>query len=195
MAGERGSGDVADRILDAAYEEALRFGIAAMSIERVARRVGVARPTVYRYFANKDALVGSIAERETRRLLDRVEAVVRTQTNIQDQVVEGFAAIIHLTREHPLVKKILTSEPASAVRFMDADGPVLRTMLEQVAGRIAEHVPNADAEEIADVIVRVGVTFVMVEDGTISLSTAAEARAFARRFLAPMIVAGTAETP
>ncbi len=195
MAGERGSGDVADRILDAAYEEVLRFGIATMSIERVARRVGVARPTVYRYFANKDALVGAIAERETRRLLDRVEAVVRTQTDIQDQVVEGFAAIIHLTREHPLVKKILTSEPASAARFMDADGPVMRTMHEQVAGRIAEYVPNADAAEIADVIVRVGVTFVMVEDGTISLSTAAEARAFARRFLAPMVVAGTAETP
>ena len=62
--GSGGSGLKArERILEAAYELFSRHGIRAVGIDTIVESSGVARMTLYRHFASKDALVLAFLER------------------------------------------------------------------------------------------------------------------------------------
>ncbi len=52
-----------ERILDAAYDLFSRRGIRAVGIDEIVERSGVARMTLYRHFASKDALVLAFLDR------------------------------------------------------------------------------------------------------------------------------------
>jgi AcrR family transcriptional regulator len=70
-----------ERILEAAYELFSQHGIRAVGIDAIIQRSGVARMTLYRHFASKDALVLAFLElrdeRWTRDWLQH-EVMVRT---------------------------------------------------------------------------------------------------------------------
>jgi AcrR family transcriptional regulator len=51
-----------ERILAAAQELFLRNGIRGTSMEAIARTAGVAKPTLYAYFADKDVVFATLAE-------------------------------------------------------------------------------------------------------------------------------------
>src|ERR1700738_3287307 len=56
-----------ERILEAAYELFSRHGIRAVGIDTIVESSGVARMTLYRHFASKDALVLAFLERREER--------------------------------------------------------------------------------------------------------------------------------
>src|SRR5260221_4386148 len=56
-----------ERILEAAYELFSRQGIRAVGIDAIVEQSGVARMTLYRHFASKDALVLAFLERREQR--------------------------------------------------------------------------------------------------------------------------------
>src|SRR3984893_15533194 len=56
-----------ERILEAAYELFSRQGIRAVGIDSIVESSGVARMTLYRHFASKDALVLAFLERREER--------------------------------------------------------------------------------------------------------------------------------
>jgi hypothetical protein len=58
---------------------------------------------------------------------------------------------------------------------------------EFVATLIRAQRPKLDARAIAEVMLRIGVTFVLVPESAIALTTHDDLRAFARRFLVPML--------
>ena len=53
-----------DAIRDAAIEVASQAGFAAMTMDKVAERAGLSPSTVYRYYADRDALLAAIMDRE-----------------------------------------------------------------------------------------------------------------------------------
>src|SRR5438309_3531543 len=59
----RTSSKARERILEAAYDLFSRRGIRAVGIDDIVERSGVARMTLYRHFASKDALVLAFLER------------------------------------------------------------------------------------------------------------------------------------
>ncbi len=171
-----------DRILDAAYEELLHFGLRGITIEEVAKRVGVARITIYRRFASKDDLLAALALREGQRLFARVDAALEAKASIDDQLVEGFAAMLHAVRSHPIVKRVITTEPDVAASLLSTHGPtVIAFGREFVAARFAI------SAAVAEVMVRLSASFVLSPESAIPLRTNAEARAFARTHLVPML--------
>ena len=83
VAAERsGTGsDARERILEAAYELFSRQGIRAVGIDAIIQRSGVARMTLYRHFASKDALVLAFLElREERWTQDWLQREVERRT-------------------------------------------------------------------------------------------------------------------
>jgi AcrR family transcriptional regulator len=56
-----------ERILDTAYDLFSRRGIRAVGIDTIVEQSGVARMTLYRHFASKDALVLAFLERREQR--------------------------------------------------------------------------------------------------------------------------------
>ena len=69
-----------DRIFEAAQEIYLREGPDGLSMRRVAEAVGVSAPAIYRYFANKEALLNEIVMHGLKILESYVEPALAAPT-------------------------------------------------------------------------------------------------------------------
>jgi len=176
-----------ERILDACYTELLTYGVRRLSIEDVARRAGIARITVYRRFANKPALVRAVILREGRRLLTDVDAAVAGVPAGPEQIVEGFVAVLRLVRTHPLLQRMLTTEPDLALPFVTTHAaPVVALARDYLAVRLrrvakGSHLKVRDPQEVAELLVRLTLSFLLTPESCIPLHSDADARAFVRR--------------
>lgn len=64
-----------DRILDAADRLLARYGYQKMTVDDLAREVGIGKGTVYRHFRSKDEIVLFRVDRVVRRLVAQLDAI------------------------------------------------------------------------------------------------------------------------
>jgi len=103
-----------DRILDAADEAVAEHG-SAIRIADVARRVGVTRQTVYRYFPGTEALLIASAMRSADGFIDRLAEHVGGQRDPVAAMVESVAyAVEHLAGD-PQFENLLTRRQRDGV--------------------------------------------------------------------------------
>src|SRR5919198_689107 len=81
--------ETAARIMGAALQQAEDFGLRRFTVDDVARRVGLSRVTIYRYFPKKDQLLNALIMRELRRFLTKVDKVVAAQPMPDGKLVMG----------------------------------------------------------------------------------------------------------
>jgi AcrR family transcriptional regulator len=74
-----------ETILDAAREAIIERGIDGFSLRRLAARLGVTAPSLYRFFDSKDAIVGAIADTEFELLF---AAIDRATAGVEDPVAQ-----------------------------------------------------------------------------------------------------------
>lgn len=103
-------GEARGQILAAAEVVFERFGIAKTTMDDVACEVNVSRPTVYRYFADRDALVTALIEARSRRLFDRARDYIRSREGIVEQLVDGLIYLVDHGRRDPVVRLIVSPE-------------------------------------------------------------------------------------
>ena len=183
----------ARRILDAALEQFTLLGLRRSSVDDVAKRAGVSRVTVYRRFQTKDKLVEDTLLRELGRFFQRLDTAVAGLPTMKERVVEGFVAALRHTRAHPLYGGLLRLEPELVLPYLTVQGSsslsatvaYLTTHLrraQQVEGR-----PDEDPRPVAELMVRVAVSFLLNPASCIEMEDEDQARAFARRYLAPLL--------
>ena len=95
------------RILSAVDEEIAEHG-AAIRLADVARRLGVTRQTVYRYFPNADALLIASAMRAVNGFIDQVTDQVSGVGDPVTAVVESVSFGIETLSGDPQLEKLLT---------------------------------------------------------------------------------------
>ena len=185
---------LAERILDGALEQFRDHGLSRTTMDDVARRAELSRVTIYRRFQNKNALIEAVLLRECRRCLDALDRAVAGFPGIQERTVEGYVFALRYARDHPLVGGLLRVEPQVILPFMTVHAePALaavRTFLAMHLRRArdaGELASAADVEPIAELMARIATSFVISPYGCIPMRTDDEARAFARRFLVPLI--------
>lgn len=181
---------VVGRILDAALEEAAASGVRRMTMDDVARRARVGRMTVYRRFGAKDRLVEALAVRECSRCLDELAAAVDPLPGVEQRMVEGFVVSLRIAREHPLLDRLVRREPDEFLAALGADdGLVLGLARAFLAERIrAEGAPRGlDADQMAETVIRLVLSFVLIPQSAVDLADEAAAREFARAFIAPIV--------
>jgi len=151
------------QLLDAALETATVHGIAKLSMGDVARRAGLSRQTLYRHFASKEALVAAVVAAETGLLIDQVTAASLAEQDPRDALEAAFAAALRVTRDHPLLDRLLTTEPESLLPLLTSDGgPVMTTVRAVVEQVLAAHQPELDAlalRRLADIVTRLLVSY------------------------------------
>ena len=184
-----------DRILQAGIEAAAIHGIARLTVGDVAKRAGVSRPTLYKHFRSKTELVAAAVEREADRMVRQV-VVDELPEDPHEALSVGIRAVLRVTREHPLLDRLIRTEPESLLpliledggavslrvrrtiesileqRFGDGDPVVLRRYADLVTRIVISYAVNAPddpPEVVADVVARVLV------DGALSLLPAKEA--------------------
>ncbi|HEY3002036.1 MAG TPA: TetR/AcrR family transcriptional regulator [Kribbellaceae bacterium] len=116
------------QVLDAALSIAATEGIAAVSIARVAERLGVTRPVVYACFADRVDLIRALVAREEQVILPGAFAAMapRAAEAPADAFVAGFQALLATVAEHPDSWRFLfEGTPDPAVRELFGRGRML----------------------------------------------------------------------
>lgn len=99
------------RLVDAALECFLSFGVRKTSLTDVADRAGVSRATAYRVFGDKSGLVRAVAEAEITRLLDRLDAAVTWEAPLADALEQAITFTLDYLRDHAVLQRLITKEP------------------------------------------------------------------------------------
>jgi AcrR family transcriptional regulator len=114
--------DARERILAAAERCIDRHGIRKTTMDDVACEVGLSRPSVYRYFVDRDDLLIELITRHARALLDRARKSIARQGSLPDQIVESVLYTAEHARRDPLTRHIIEPDATSLGRRMIASG-------------------------------------------------------------------------
>ena len=94
-----------ESILDAAEELILKHGLRGTSMEAIARQSGIAKPTLYAYFADKPAVFAALVDRLIGQWRGEFEAALAGEGD----VVQRIAAA--MTAKHKSARRLLDKSP------------------------------------------------------------------------------------
>lgn len=108
---ERAAVDRRQQILTAFIGEAADYGFARISMESIAKRVGISRAQLYKYFDGRDALAEAALAAELADILERLSATIRSHDDdARAAVAETFEHAYRVLSEHPIVHRLLRTE-------------------------------------------------------------------------------------
>jgi AcrR family transcriptional regulator len=114
--------DARERILAAAERCIDRHGIRKTTMDDVACEIGLSRPSVYRYFADRDDLLVELITRHARALQERALKSASRQGSLPDQIVERVLYTADHGRRDPLTRHVIEPDGTSLGRRMIASG-------------------------------------------------------------------------
>jgi AcrR family transcriptional regulator len=107
------------QILAAAESVIARYGISKTTMDDIGKQAGISRPTVYRYFGDRDNLLAALIERRTRMLFDRARHHIFGFEFFADQLIEGLLYLIDHGRRDPIVGILVGPE------YLDVTTPIV----------------------------------------------------------------------
>jgi AcrR family transcriptional regulator len=159
---------IGERILDATMEVALIRGLSRLSVADVAKRAGISRPTLYKRHPSKEALVAATVLREATRLTGAVQAAVAAVDRADGPKAAlrvGVGTALGLLREHPLLDRVVRTEPETLVPLLTTDdGLVLAAVRPPVEALIADRFAPIDAltcRRLADMLTRLLLSYAL----------------------------------
>lgn len=105
------------RILEAAADVLARLPLSKVSMDDVARAAGIARQTIYKHFASRDALVVALLVEETERTHRPALARLHAERVAAAQLTAMVLEQVRLANEWMLLSR--TFDPASAPRIAE----------------------------------------------------------------------------
>ena len=187
--------ETSERILAAAAQQVEDFGLRRFTIDDVARRLGLSRVTIYRYFPKRDRLVQAVLMRELHRFLEQVGAAIEPCQTLEEKLVEGVVFALGYLRRHRLLQRVLRTEPELLLPALTVRaGPVLTAGREFIAGFVraeSEHgqlpLTGQEIEVVSELLARAVLSFLLTPDSALGMQTDKEVRAFAEHYLAPTL--------
>jgi AcrR family transcriptional regulator len=139
-----------EAILEAALDEFSARGFAAARLEDVAKRAGVAKGTIYLYFADKEALFQELVRFQIGPVMSAFETVLASPLPLKsliDQAIEIFAREVFGTRRKQVMRLIISEGPRfpalAEFYYREVLGPMLKAVRARLQ-RALEHGEIAD---------------------------------------------------
>ncbi|GAB2817803.1 TetR family transcriptional regulator [Actinocorallia aurea] len=169
-----------DRLLDAAFDLTCASGWQAVTMGRVAERVGVSRKTVYNEMGAKTALGEALIARETERFLAGVSAQLRAHPGDLGRGLPAAAEyVLRTAADNPLVKAVMLGADGGSNDLLPLltvrPEPVLRRALDHIRIEAAQLNPQTDPDKLAwliEVAVRLTLSHLTQPTGPIEAATA-----------------------
>ena len=95
-----------ERLLEVAARCVAGDGIAGTGIAHVALEAGVSRPTVYRYFKDREELIRSVLRQAGLRLANEVQEHIRGFEDPGDKAVEATLFTLRAIRHNPVLRQV-----------------------------------------------------------------------------------------
>jgi AcrR family transcriptional regulator len=87
-----------------------RYGIRKTTMDDIAREAGISRPSIYRFFVDREALLLALTQEHSRMLTAKAHKYLARQTSFEDALVEGLLYIAdHGTRD-PVTRFLVAAE-------------------------------------------------------------------------------------
>lgn len=187
--------ETAGRILDGALEQAEDFGLRRFTIDDVARRVGLSRVTIYRYFPKKDRLLNALIMHELRRFLAKVDDVVAAQPTPEDKLTQGLTFCLVYLRGHRLLNRLLRTEPELILPHLTTKADDLVAAARSwIAGHIRSEIqagrlalPGEDVDNAAELIVRTVISLVITPNTVLPVDEAEGRQRIVDLYLTPIV--------
>lgn len=187
--------DTAIDILDAAYTLFLEFGLRKTTMEDVAKRANIGRITVYRHFADKPALFQAVVMRECFRSMQDVEHMLAQINDTEERFVTGFVIVVNGARKHPLISRLLETEPEWLLPYLTTNGEaMLRLGSQYLAARLRQDIDQrllatTNVDLLAEMLWRLLHSILLTPGGLMAPPNDDEAlRHVAKTFLLPLVL-------
>ena len=121
-----------EAVLHAAAQAFAEAGYHKTSLDDIAARLGITKPTLYYYARNKDDLIGAVASRALKRILEAIEG---------DRESAALTQLQHLLRRYAEVMATDFGRCIVVVRDARIGGPAGETLqdsIRQIDGRIRQ---------------------------------------------------------
>ncbi|GAA2555988.1 TetR/AcrR family transcriptional regulator [Mycolicibacterium diernhoferi] len=186
------------RIMDAGMAVLAERGTRAATTTEIARRADVGRATLHRRFATKDILFQHALARELTAIFTEFAALMAAHSDPREQVAEAFALCIDVVRQPPfhhvsaarraeLVAAFAEGAPSPLERGRDFIAEAIRVQAQR------GEIPAADPRQQADALMHVIIGFYVTPTSPVNLADGDEVRAFARRYLSPILLSPATE--
>ncbi|HEY1650456.1 MAG TPA: TetR/AcrR family transcriptional regulator [Acidimicrobiales bacterium] len=184
------SDELAVRLLDAGAELLTEYGLRRWSMDDVAERAGVGRTSVYRKFLSRDDLVHAVLARELRQVFAAIIDTAARYDSVEDKIVEGALVALDAV-DGSLVSALLTSDPTTFLPFLTTEAaPLLalgRELLVSSAIAAGSPIEPQLAAELAELVARLGISFIVTRQTVFPVDDPELARASLRRVLSPVL--------
>ena len=122
------------RIIDAAADCVIAFGVERVTLAEIARRAGVSRPTVYRRWPDTQAILAALL---TARITNSLNEVAVAGTD-REAIVKRMVGMAERLRDDEVIMSVLSSAPALAMVYISQRmGTSQQILLEVLAGALA----------------------------------------------------------
>jgi AcrR family transcriptional regulator len=178
-----------EQILVSAEACIRRWGIRRFSMNDVATRAGVSRMSVYRHFADRDALVLAVLERLADQTVDVATPRVLRRRTLAAQVAEAAAHVRSLDAELDLGLGARPGEGEQAALSLAHARPVLNRWIDFWIPRIEEARARGevradlDARQAAEWIMRMMLSLVTIPSLTVDLDDPEAVRRFVQHHI------------
>ena len=132
---EKRAAERRDTILHAALDEFAASGYAAARLDDVAKRAGVAKGTIYLYFADKETLFRELIHMELTPVVGALIHAAQADVPVRlftEQLIEVFVREVYETRRRDVIRLIITEGPRfptiAEFYYRDVLAPVLKAV-------------------------------------------------------------------
>jgi AcrR family transcriptional regulator len=149
-------GHLREALIKGACQQIEQQGAIALNLSKLAQKIGVSQPAVYRHFPNKQALAISVAQRGFEQL---ATALQKPTQNIESDAFKDIRAVatayVEFALNHPEMARLMfsmkerTTEPALQNASKAAAVPLFRLV---EAAKRCNNLRNNDVEQVVRII-------------------------------------------
>lgn len=178
---------IAARLLDAAVACIARVGVTKTTLDDVAREAGCSRATLYRNFAGKPALLGSLVTREARALEGELQAAAAEAPSLEDAVVAIVVRAAGWLAAQPALQFVMVAEPEVLLPHLAFDGAdrVLQAGARVVAPSLERFLGPARATRAGEWLARMILSYVSSPTDSVDLADPTSVRRLVADFVVP----------
>jgi AcrR family transcriptional regulator len=177
-------------LLAAAARRFVAVGLRKTTMEDIAREAGAGKATLYRHFANKDALIDALLEREAARLDRSLRAAAAERSDAAQRIEAAFVVGVRFFVDHPVMTKGRDEEPGILLPRITANGgPLVRRGMQLFTALIeegiaADELRRVDPAAAAEVIMRLILSYFSFPPMHVRVDDPEQASAFAHALVA-----------
>jgi AcrR family transcriptional regulator len=131
------------QLLDVTKRIVGEHGLHAVSIDRVAREAGISRPIVYEHFSDLGGLLHALLDREGKRALEQLTAVLPrepdTGGDVLDVLLEALSGYLRAVQSDPVAWRLVLMPPEGAPEFLHARIAQARSAVVALLARLIEN--------------------------------------------------------